>query len=107
MSAGFKLTALSQAAWIPVSCSSVCVCVYVCVCLIVGILSSCRPMHVAHGSGLGTTLLIKSESKIKLALEGGGRGGGGERGSIPKNTRDVQNFFFHPPDYSVSFFFLW
>jgi len=30
------------------------------------------------------------------ALEGGGRGGGGKRGSNPKNTRDVQYFFFSP-----------
>ena len=29
------------------------------------------------------------------ALEGGGRGGGGKRGSNPKNTRDV--YFFFPP----------
>ena len=35
------------------------------------------------------------------ALEGGGRGGGGKRGSNPKNTRDVQYFFFHPPDHTV------
>ena len=30
------------------------------------------------------------------ALEGGGRGGGGERGSNPKNTRDIQYIFFSP-----------
>jgi len=30
------------------------------------------------------------------ALEGGVGGGGGERGSNPKNTRGVQYFFFPP-----------